>query len=262
MATKKQSKVEEEVITIDLRQLLVPASILLGAIIISIAILIGFNSISSGTASNDDNNALGVQDDTTDDDTTGTGFEDATTTIAGAAKIGSSDAKVAIVEYTDLECPYCKRHHDETMPELIANYVDTGKAVYVIKSFPLSFHNPAATEGSVGAVCARELGGADKYYAFIDKYFATTGTNGQGVDDVAQLGQDIGLNKGDFSSCLEDSSKEDSVAAEISQGSDAGVSGTPGFVIGALSDDGTVVGKRIDGAYPYENFAEVIEQYL
>ena len=73
--------------------------------------------------------------------------------------LGDKNAPVTIVEFSDYECPFCKRHFDQTLPELIKNYIDTGKVKLVYRDFPLSFHDPMATKEAVAANCAREQGG-------------------------------------------------------------------------------------------------------
>jgi len=262
-----KANTSSDVISIDVRPLLTPIAIIIGAIMISASVLIGFTilksaySNSNNTASNGAN-TLGVTSQPTSQPKIE--FESAKTIIGDAPYLGNNKAKVAVVEYTDFECPYCKRHHDHTYPSIIKDYVDSGKIVYIIKSFPLSFHDPVATNAAVAALCARELGGNEKYFAYVDKYFAKTATNGAGVGEGGneKIAAELGLNADSFVSCLNNTSIKDKVKSQIKDGQDAGISGTPGFVIGTIKDDGTVEGKRIDGAYSYDTFKQIIEEYL
>jgi protein-disulfide isomerase len=105
----------------------------------------------------------------------------ATTNIDDDPMLGESDASIVIVEFTDFECPFCQRGHEETYPEIITNYVETGDASYVVRDFPLSFHNPVATDAAIAANCIYENEGAEAYYEFIDIYFKNTKTNGEGL---------------------------------------------------------------------------------
>ena len=77
--------------------------------------------------------------------------------------LGDKNAPVTMIEFSDYECPFCKRHFDQTLPQLVEKYVDTGKVKIVFRDFPLSFHDPMATKEAVAANCAREQGGDKKF---------------------------------------------------------------------------------------------------
>lgn len=89
-----------------------------------------------------------------------------------AATLGKDDAKVTIVEFTDYQCPFCKRAFDDTFHKLKSQYVDTGKARYLIRDLPLSFH-PYAHTGAQAARCAGKQG---KYWDMHEKLFTTQAT--------------------------------------------------------------------------------------
>ena len=80
---------------------------------------------------------------------------------------GSRNAEIAIVEYSDYQCPFCHRVHP-TYQQLMQKY--DGKIVWVFRHFPLSFH-PEAMPLAIGAECANELGGQDAFWGFTDKVF-------------------------------------------------------------------------------------------
>jgi protein-disulfide isomerase len=94
--------------------------------------------------------------------------------------IGTSDDLI-IVEYTDFECPFCQRHHNETYPQIKENFVNTGKISYILKDFPLSGHEPKATEAAVAANCVLEQTDSERYFEFADLYFQKTQSNGIGL---------------------------------------------------------------------------------
>ena len=176
-------------------------------------------------------------------------------TTGGNAMIGNPDAKVTIVEFSDYECPFCKRHHANVWPELKKKYIDTGKVNYVFRDLPLPFHEPKATEEAVAAECAGKLGGDAKYYEYHDALFANTGSNGKGIGDktYADLAEEIGLDTAKFEECLKDDSIKEEVKKDMADGAKYGVSGTPGFFIN---------GWFIKGAYPFSEFEKFIEQEL
>ncbi len=178
--------------------------------------------------------------------------------------LGDKDASVTIVEFSDYECPFCKRHFDDTFPQLVKNYVDTGKVKIVYRDFPLSFHDPMATKEAVAANCAREQGGDKMYFEFHDEIFKRTVSNGNGLDDakIKTIATDLLLNISSFTTCLSNKAMEDEVKKDIADGTAAGASGTPTFLIGKTTKDGKVEGDLVVGAQPFAAFQAVIDPLL
>jgi len=168
---------------------------------------------------------------------------------------GDPDATVTLIEFTDYECPFCKRHYTDTLPEILKNYVDTGKVKYVVRDYPLSFH-PAAQKASEATECAAEQ---NKFWEMHDKIFGTQGTWGSdAIASFKKYATDIGLNASTFNTCLDSGAMAAEVNADLADGSAAGISGTPGFWI--VSDDGQ--SKSISGAYPYATFQAAFDEML
>ena len=82
--------------------------------------------------------------------------------------MGNRKAKVAVIEFTDYECPFCARFHAQSFAKLKASYIDTGKILYVLKDFPLEFHAHAKT-AAIAADCARQQ---EAYWKMSDALFA------------------------------------------------------------------------------------------
>jgi protein-disulfide isomerase len=186
------------------------------------------------------------------------------TSIDDDPVLGDKNAPVTIVEFSDYECPFCKRHFTETHPQLVKNYIDTGKAKLVFRDFPLSFHDPMANKEAVAANCAKEQGGDKKYFEFHDEIFKRTTSNGNGLDDakIQTIASDLKLNIRTFTSCLSDTTNAEEVKKDIADGSAAGASGTPTFLIGKTSSDGTVEGDLLVGAQPFAAFKAIIDPLL
>ena len=178
--------------------------------------------------------------------------------------LGDKNAPITIIEFSDYECPFCKRHFDQTHPELVKKYVDTGKAKIVFRDFPLSFHDPMATKEAVAANCAKEQGGDKKYFEFHDEIFKRTTSNGNGLDDakIKTIATDLRLNMSSFNTCLSNKAMEDEVKKDIADGSAAGASGTPTFLIGKTTDDGKIDGDLLIGAQPFAAFQAIIDPLL
>ncbi|OGV93958.1 hypothetical protein A3B57_00905 [Microgenomates group bacterium RIFCSPLOWO2_01_FULL_47_10] len=178
--------------------------------------------------------------------------------------LGDKNAPVTIIEFSDYECPFCKRHFDETFPKLVEKYVDTSKVKIVFRDFPLSFHDPMATKEAVAANCAKEQGGDEKYFEFHHEIFKRTTSNGNGLDDVKikTIATDLGLNINSFTTCLSNQSLEDEIKKDIADGSAAGASGTPTFLIGKSTSDGKIEGDLLVGAQSFAAFQAIIDPLL
>lgn len=96
--------------------------------------------------------------------------------------LGDPNAPVTIVEFSDYQCPFCLRHFQETMPQLKAEYIDTGRIYYVFKDFPIANLHPVAPRIHEAARCAGEIGGSDGYWQAHDSFFS----NNQQLTDLPQ----------------------------------------------------------------------------
>jgi protein-disulfide isomerase len=177
--------------------------------------------------------------------------------------IGDENAKVTMIDFTDYECPFCKKYFDETYGQIKKEYIDTGKVKYVIRDLPLSFHQNAHKQAQA-AECAREQGGDEVYVKYHDEIFKRTTSNGTGLalDKLAIIANDLGLNGEALQSCLDSDTYKTEVDKDIADASKVGATGTPSFFIGKSSDDGTITGTPLIGAQPYNAFKTIIDQEL
>ena len=169
---------------------------------------------------------------------------------------GSKNAKVTLIEYSDFECPFCKRFHP-TMQQALDEYKDQVRWVY--RHYPLNFHANAQKEAEA-TECANELGGNDAFWKYSDNIFALTTSNGTGfpLSGLVPAAKELGLDEGEFKACLDSGKYAQHVADDMSAGSAAGVSGTPGtFVVGANGK-----AQLVSGAVPYEQVRAAIEAAL
>ncbi|NCO88590.1 hypothetical protein AUK04_00035 [Candidatus Roizmanbacteria bacterium CG2_30_33_16] len=169
---------------------------------------------------------------------------------------GNKNAKVTLVEYSDFECPFCKRFHPTTQ-ELMKTYGD--KIRLVFRDYPLPFHQNAQKEAEAGR-CIAELGGSDAFWNYADKIFEQTTTNGTGfaLTDLGPLATEVGVNQQSFQQCLDTGKYTKAVKDEMADGNAAGVNGTPTtFVI-----DSNGKTQMLVGAQPVDAFKTVIDQIL
>ncbi len=170
--------------------------------------------------------------------------------------IGNSNAPVIMVEFSEFQCPFCSRFNNVTFPLIKKDYINTGKVKYVVRDYPLPFHEQAQKAGEA-ASCAREQ---NKYWEMREKLF-----NNQQALDVPSLKKyagEIGLNQNSFDMCLDSGKYEKEVKKDLEEGSKYGVKGVPGFFIGKNKGGSKFTGKLISGAHPFEKFKELIEENL
>lgn len=173
------------------------------------------------------------------------------------AVLGESDAPITLIEFTDYQCPFCGRHFEQTYGQIKSEYIDTGKVKLVLRDFPLSFH-PHAQKSAEATECAEDQG---KFWEMHDKLFQTQAAWSNLSDAIPtfkQYAADLGLNAGEFDSCLDGGTHAQEVKDDMAAGSAAGISGTPGFWI--LGPDGQT--QKVEGAYPYDTFKAAFDSML
>lgn len=173
-------------------------------------------------------------------------------------------AEFAIVEFSDYECPFCKRFHNDARAELLERYVNTGQAIMVWKDLPLPFHDPLATQQARAAHCVYNQVGNDGFFAYNQAIFDTTDSGiGMEESELFDLAQEIDeLNQGTFRACYDDEDTAEKVAANMAEAESVGVNGTPGILVGRIENGQLVDAIRLAGALPFETFEQVIEDYL
>lgn len=169
--------------------------------------------------------------------------------------LGSINAPVKIIEYSDFECPFCKSFH-QTMKQIMDEYKDSGKVAWVYRHFPIDeLHPVKARKEAVASECAAELGGNDAFWKYADKIFEATPSNNQ-VDlaVLPELAKDIGLNKGEFEACLGSGKFDRRVQDDYENAVETGGNGTPWTIIVAPN------GKKfpINGAQSYFTVKSII----
>jgi protein-disulfide isomerase len=166
--------------------------------------------------------------------------------VDGEPSIGSSDAPVEVVVFSDFECPFCARFAQQTLAGL-KDFVDAGRLRLVFRNFPLPFHSDAQ-KAAEAAECASEQG---KFWEFHDRLFASQ--NDLAVASLKNYAKEMGLDSAGFDECLDSGRMAAEVQSDLADGEKAGVSGTPtSFVNGII----------VVGAQPPEAFRKVIEQEL
>lgn len=169
--------------------------------------------------------------------------------------LGSKDAPLTIIEFTDLQCPYCARFALETWPALREKYVDTGKVQFVSRDLPLSFH-PYALPAAIAARCAGRQG---KFFEYREALFRGQAHLADAPYDA--IAERLGLDVRRFAACREDPAVAGAVRDDAALAAQNGIASTPTFVIGRLVH-GNFAGEVVPGALPFEAFAQRIDALL
>ncbi len=162
--------------------------------------------------------------------------------------IGSENASVTVVEFSDFECPFCGEFARSAMPDIERAYIETGKVRLVYKHFPLSRIHPHALLAAQAAACA-DLSG--RFWEYHDALYANQQALAE--DDLVGYAQRQGINESSFRECLDKGEQIHIVTRDMDEGSKAGVSGTPTFFFN---------GRRVVGALTPAQFAAQVDQAL
>ena len=172
---------------------------------------------------------------------------------------GNPSAPVKIVEFSDLECPFCKTFH-QTMMQAMDEYGKAGKVAWVYRHFPLDeLHPVKARKAAVASECAAELGDNDKFWAYVDRYFEVTPSNNQiDLAELPKIAEAVGLNRSQFESCLGSDKYNQKIEENIKDAENTGARGTPYSIL--ITKDGRKF--PINGAQPYSEVKVLIEEGL
>jgi protein-disulfide isomerase len=157
---------------------------------------------------------------------------------------GNAKAPVTIIEFSDYECPFCKKV-EPTVRQVLKEY-GPDKVRFAYRNFPLPFHQ-SARPAAEAAGCANEQG---KFWEYHEKLMDATDLS---AENLKKLAGEVGVDQKKFDECFAAQKFKDQIDKDMAAGEEAGVNGTPAFFIN---------GRMIDGAQPYERFKEIIDEEL
>jgi protein-disulfide isomerase len=162
--------------------------------------------------------------------------------------IGSADAPNTIVEYASMTCPHCALFQKEVLPQIKTKYIDTGKAKYILREFPL--------DGlALAAFMVARCSGNDRYFPMVDALFETQPTwavtGNEGKDKLLLIARQSGMSKEEFDKCLADKAMFDKIVEIRRRGNEEfGVDSTPSFFVN---------GKRLGTQHELKDFDAILE---
>jgi protein-disulfide isomerase len=169
--------------------------------------------------------------------------------------MGRPDAPLTMVEFTDLQCPFCRQYMLTSFDEIKRNWIDTGKLRYISRDFPLDFH-AQALPAARAARCAGEQG---KFWEM--RLSLMRNANLLNPDYITRTAGDLKLDAKTFAACAASAKYDADIQAETMEGQKLGVGGTPTFVIGKTTAT-AVEGPMLVGALPYVQFDAKLKSLL
>lgn len=164
--------------------------------------------------------------------------------IDGKHIYGDLQARFTLVEFSDLECSYCKRFHP-TVKELVDQ--SNGQVNWEWRHMPLSFHDPVASVQAHAAECVGELADNRAFWVYLGDIFEHSAGNGQGTNELLRLALDLGVDGEAFKSCMQEARYDQKIKDDIAMGVSLGFNGTPSSV---LTDNHTGKTLPLNGAQP------------
>jgi len=179
--------------------------------------------------------------------------------LAGAPQKGNPEAQVALIEFSDYECPFCIRHFRETMPLIEKNYISTGKILYVFRDYPIDQLHPQAVKAHEAARCGAEQ---DKYWPMHTTLFGAPSQHS--VEGLEATAQRAGLDIGKFRECIASGRTTAGIRATAETATAFGANGTPAFFLGVVdkANKTVKVTRALSGALPFTQFAQAIEAIM
>ena len=241
-----------------------PRAVLLGSIIIALAILTSGGIIRIKGV----NSVLGVSTESTKSATNPSSSpQPSTPPIVANATLGrypiegNNNARVTVIEFADLRCPFCDQFFKNTQPQLKKDYIDTGKIRFAFRDY--EFLGAASVTAGNAAACANEQNAFWKYHDYLyQNQPDESDTSMFNTDKLTSIAQGLGLNADQFRSCLSSTKYAGGVNGDYADGQKAGVTGTPTFLIGRSTPQGVENAQMIVGAQPYSVFQSAINALL
>ncbi len=171
--------------------------------------------------------------------------------IDNDAFIGDTDAPIVLIEFSDLNCGFCGRFHQDTFSQLLEDYIETGKVRYVYRDY-IGVGGQVSQQTAAAAECAREQLGDNDYVHFVHDMYLRSGR--KNVDLLREVAAEYNLVSEDLETCIAEERYVEEVRQDTRDGQQVGIRGTPGFIVGSLNEDGTIQGANLQGAQPYRVF--------
>lgn len=173
---------------------------------------------------------------------------------AGRNIYGSLNAEYTLVEFSDLECSFCKRYHS-TPKDLVQQ--TGGRVNWEWQHLPLGFHNPVSNTASHAALCVSEISGNKAFWAFTQLWFDASALGGRGAPNVSELAANVGAPQAEFQACMDSQRHQGVIDEHVARAEKEGITGTPGTYV---VDNTTGNRVFVRGAQPASSLLAAIKQ--
>jgi len=170
--------------------------------------------------------------------------------------LGSKNASITMIEFGDYQCFYCNRFYHTIEPDIVKNYIDTGKVKMIFKDYTIIGQD--SVNAAHAAHCAQEQGKFWQYHDILYNNWSGENTGWASPNYLLGFAKQLGLNVDQFSQCMTQSKYISIVRGSVSNARDLGLSGTPDFFI--IAPDNSIT--KVVGAQPYEVFDEIFKSKL
>jgi protein-disulfide isomerase len=170
--------------------------------------------------------------------------------------LGSKDAPITMIEFGDYQCFYCNKFYHDTEPDILKNYINTGKVRMVFKDFTIIGQD--SVNAAHAAHCAQEQGKFWEYHDALYNNWNGENTGWASSGNLLAFAKQVGLDQTKFNQCMTDSKYISTVQGSLSNAKDLGLTGTPDFFI--IAPDQSIT--KIVGAQPFEVFDNLFKSKL
>jgi len=171
--------------------------------------------------------------------------------IGNAPSKGRGDAPVTLIEFSDFECPFCKRFNDRTLARVLEKYGD--KVRFAYKHFPLSEVHPQAANAAKASSCVYFMGEESAFFKYYDVLFDRVDEWKKDETRLVTYAKDLGLDETKLSACMKSPATERWVTNDLEEGKKLGVEKVPTCFVN---------GRKVTGAQPFELFVKIIDEEL
>jgi protein-disulfide isomerase len=172
--------------------------------------------------------------------------------------IGSDEAEVTMIEFSDYQCPACARYTRMVLPRILNEYVKTGKVKYVIRDFPIERFHKKALQAALAAECSEEQG---RFLEMHQTLFENQGAFE--IPDLLDHASILGLDVSEFKQCMDNGRLVEEIHKDVADAQEIVIRGTPSFFIG-LTEKGssTITARRLTGVGPYRMYQRELDRLL
>ena len=170
--------------------------------------------------------------------------------------LGSKDAPITMIEFGDYQCFYCNKFYHTTEPDIVKNYINTGKVRMIFKDYTIIGQD--SVNAAHAAHCAQEQGKFWQYHDALYDNWSGENTGWASSNNLVGFAKQVGLNVDQFNQCMTQSKYISTVQGSVSNARDLGLTGTPDFFI--IAPDNSIT--KVVGAEPFETFDEIFKSKL